>query len=97
MRAGQWLTNRGIAAARTSWERAKQVADRLPPGEPDLLSLRIAPRTLLCASAYRGGGRVDDTGFDELRGLCEQAGDKKVARNRDGRPAGIDESAQSNS
>ncbi|WP_396931591.1 AAA family ATPase [Mycolicibacterium sp.] len=77
MRAGQWLTNRGIAAARTSWERAKQVADRLPPGERDLLSLRIAPRTLLCASAYRGGGRVDDTGFDELRGLCEQAGDKR--------------------
>ncbi len=77
MRAGQWLTNRGIAAARTSWERAKQVADKLPADERDLLSLRIAPRTLLCASAYRGGGRVDDTGFDELRELCEQADDKR--------------------
>lgn len=77
MRAGQWLTNRGIAAARASWERAKQVADRLPADERDLLSLRIAPRTLLCASAFRGGGRVDDTGFDELRHLCEQADDKR--------------------
>lgn len=77
MRAGQWLTNRDIAAARASWQRARQVADRLPADTPDHLALRIAPRTLLCASAYRGGGRVDDTGFDELRELCEQAGDKR--------------------
>jgi class 3 adenylate cyclase len=77
MRAGQWLTNRDIAAARTSWQRARQVADQLPADLPDHLAFRIAPRTLLCASAYRGGGRVDDTGFDELRELCEQAGDKR--------------------
>ncbi|WP_319437648.1 ATP-binding protein [Mycobacterium sp. RTGN5] len=77
MRAGQWLTNRDIAAARASWQRARQVADRLPADTPDHLALRIAPRTLLCASAYRGGGRIDDTGFDELRALCEQAGDKR--------------------
>jgi len=76
MRAGQWLTNRDIAAARASWQRARSVADELP-GDVDQLGLRIAPRTLLCASAYRGGGRVDDTGFDELRELCEQAGDKR--------------------
>lgn len=77
MRAGQWLTNRGIAAARTSWARAKEVADKLSADEPDSLALRIAPRTLLCASAYRGGGRVDDTGFDELRELCERADDRR--------------------
>ncbi|SBS75149.1 Membrane-anchored adenylyl cyclase [uncultured Mycobacterium sp.] len=77
MRAGQWLTNRDIAAARASWQRARQVADRLPAETPDHLALRIGPRTLLCASAYRGGGRIDDTGFDELRDLCEKAGDKR--------------------
>ena len=77
MRAGQWLTNRGIAAARTSWERAKHVADNLPADQRDLLALRIAPRTLLCASAFRGGGRVDDTGFEELRDLCNQADDPR--------------------
>ncbi|WP_286171854.1 adenylate/guanylate cyclase domain-containing protein [Mycobacterium sp. BK086] len=77
MRAGQWLTNRDIAAARASWQRARQVADELPNNSPDIVALRIAPRTLLCASAYRGGGRVADTGFDELRVLCEQADDRR--------------------
>ena len=77
MRAGQWLTNRDIAAARASWQRARQVADLLPDTAPDSVTLRIAPRTLLCASAYRGGGRVDDTGFNELRELCERAGDRR--------------------
>ncbi|GAY17300.1 cyclase [Mycobacterium sp. shizuoka-1] len=77
MRAGQWLTNRDIAAARSSWQRARQVADRLPADEPNRQSLRIEPRTLLCASAYRGRGRIDESGFDELRELCEQAGDRR--------------------
>jgi class 3 adenylate cyclase len=77
MRAGQWLTNRDIAAARASWQRARQVADLLPADEPNLQWLRIEPRTLLCASAYRGRGRIDDTGFDELRALCESAGDRR--------------------
>ncbi|AKK29024.1 adenylate/guanylate cyclase domain-containing protein [Mycobacterium sp. EPa45] len=77
MRAGQWLINRDISAARTSWARAKQVADRLPADEADRLAMRITPRTLLCTSAYRGGGRVDDTGFEELRELCEQADDRR--------------------
>ncbi len=76
MKAGAWLTNRDIAAARTSWLRARQVADRLPPDLPDRTAMRIAPRTMLCTSAYRGGGSVDDTGFDELRELCTQAGDQ---------------------
>lgn len=77
MRAGSWLTNRDIAAARASWRRAKEVADRLPADEPAQLCMRITPRTLLCASAYRGGGPISDTGFEELRELCERAGDKR--------------------
>ena len=35
------------------------------------------PRTLLCASAFRVGGSGAETGFDELRELCDDAGDKR--------------------
>jgi adenylate cyclase len=77
MRAAAWLTNRDIAAARARWRRARQVADRLPAEEPDRTSMRIAPRTLLCASAWRVGGSVADTGFDELQQLCTVAGDTR--------------------
>src|SRR6516225_6888208 len=77
MRAGTWSTNRDIAAAQTSWRRARQVADALPDDDPDRLSMRIAPRTLLCGSAFRVGGSGADTGFDELRDLCIGAGDQR--------------------
>jgi adenylate cyclase len=70
MRAGTWLTNRDIGAARTSWQRARQIADHLPADEPDRSSMRIAPRALLCGSTWRAGGSIADTGFDELRELC---------------------------
>jgi adenylate cyclase len=77
MRAGTWSTNRDIAAAHTSWRRARQVADRLPADDPDRMSMRIAPRTLLSGSAWRVGGSGADTGFDELRDLCATAGDQR--------------------
>ena len=76
MRAGTWSTNRDIAAAQTSWRRAGQVADALPDDDPDRAAMRIAPRTLLCGSAFRVGGSGADTGFDELRELCTAAGDQ---------------------
>jgi adenylate cyclase len=77
MRAGSWSTNRDIAAARLSWQRARQVADRLRPNDPGRMPMRIAPRTLLCATAWRVGGSVADTGFDELRELTTAAGDQR--------------------
>jgi adenylate cyclase len=70
MRAGTWSNYRDIRAARMSWHRAAQVADRLPADDPDRASMRIAPRTLLCGSTWRAGLGVADTGFDELRDLC---------------------------
>ncbi|HTM85710.1 MAG TPA: AAA family ATPase, partial [Mycobacterium sp.] len=76
MRAGTWLTNRDIAAARLSWHRARQVADRLHGEDPGRAAMRIAPRTLLCLSTWRAGGTVADTGFEELRELASAAGDK---------------------
>ena len=77
MRAGTWSTIRDIAAAHTSWRRARQVADRLPDDDPDRMAMRITPRTLLCASAWRVGGSGADNGFDELRELCTAAGDQR--------------------
>ena len=76
MRAGGWLTFRDIAAARLCWQRARQVADRLPAEDTRRQSMRIAPRALLCATAFRVGGAVDEDGFDELRRLTGMAGDK---------------------
>ena len=40
------------------------------------MSMRIAPRALLCLSVWRAGGSVADTGFDELRELTITSGDK---------------------
>ncbi len=77
MRAGTWSTFRDMGAARTSWRRARQVADRLSPDDSDRLTMRIAPRTLLCATAFRAGGSGADTGFEELRELCVAAGDRQ--------------------
>ncbi|MGH3561870.1 MAG: ATP-binding protein [Mycobacterium sp.] len=75
MRAGAWAQYRDIRAARVSWVRARQVADRLPTDYPDRASMRIAPRTLLCGSTSWVSGTVSSAGFDELRDLCTAAGD----------------------
>ena len=76
MRAGAWAANRDIAAARLSWERARRVADALPGDHPNRLAMRIAPRTLLCGSAWRRFHDDIAARFEELRELCAQAGDK---------------------
>jgi class 3 adenylate cyclase len=76
MRAATWATNRDIGAARQSWERAQQIADALPADDPNRTTMRIAPRTMLCGTAYRGHVNVADARFDELRRLCAASGDK---------------------
>jgi len=76
MRAAGWLANRDIAAARRSWERARTIADALPAQEPDRVAMRIAPRTMLCGTAYRGHVNVADARLDELRELCAASGDQ---------------------
>jgi class 3 adenylate cyclase len=76
MRAGAWSVFRDIRAARTNWQRARQVADQLPADAPDRASLQIAPRNLLCGTLWRTGGSIADTGFDELRDLCTSVNDK---------------------
>jgi class 3 adenylate cyclase len=76
MRAATWATNRDIAAARLSWERAQKIADALPAEDPNRAAMRIAPRTLLCGTAFRVHAHVAGDRFDELRELCTAAGDK---------------------
>jgi hypothetical protein len=76
MRAAAWATNRDLAAARVSWERAQSIADALPAGDPNRTAMRIAPRTMLCGTAYRLHLDVAGDRFDELRELCTAAGDK---------------------
>jgi class 3 adenylate cyclase len=75
MRAGAWAANRDIAAARASWERARKIADALPDDDPDRSAMRIAPRTMLCVSAFRVRASVSGD-FADLRELCNAAGDK---------------------
>ncbi|HUL98550.1 MAG TPA: adenylate/guanylate cyclase domain-containing protein, partial [Mycobacterium sp.] len=75
MRAGEWARFRDVKAAYTSWQRAREVADRLPLDDPDRPAMRIAPRVLICGNNWRVGLSVEETGFDELKNLCTSAGD----------------------
>ncbi|MDT7796524.1 MAG: hypothetical protein QOD59_5965, partial [Mycobacterium sp.] len=76
LRAGTWLNNRDIAAARVSWDRARQAADALPDDHPDRTAMRITPRTALCATDWRVHADDSIVRFEELRELCALAGDK---------------------
>ena len=76
MRAATWATNRDIAAAWLSWERANRIADALPDDDPDRAAMRIASRTMLCGHAWRVHVNVAGDRFEELRQLCTAAGDK---------------------
>jgi class 3 adenylate cyclase len=76
MRAATWATNRDIAAARLSWERARRIADTVPADDPNRAAMRIAPRTMLCGIAWRVHLDVAGARFEELRELCAAAGDK---------------------
>ncbi len=78
MRAAAWATNRDVGAARVSWERACRIADGLPDDDPGRLSMRIAPRAMLCATDNWQLRAFDESRgrFAELRELCSAAGDK---------------------
>jgi hypothetical protein len=76
MRAGAWLTTRDIASARRSWELARLAADSLPYDDADRTAMRIPPRTMLCATAWRVHETISGSRFEELRALCTATGDK---------------------
>jgi hypothetical protein len=76
MRAGAWSANRDVVAARLSWEGACRIADALPSDEPERMAMRIAPRTMLCASAWHGVYPSAAGRFEELQELCTLCDDK---------------------
>ena len=76
MRAGEWLRFRDINAARLSWQRASQVADQLAADDPDRKAMRVAPRALLCVTAFRTGSVFDENAFEETCQLADAADDK---------------------
>ena len=76
IRAATWATNRDIATARLSWDRAQTISDALPADDPSRAAMRIAPRTMLCGTGWRVHANVASHRFDELRELCAAAGDK---------------------
>ena len=87
MRAAEWLRPRDLAAARTQWESARGIADRLPDDHDDVIAMRIAPRTMLISTAIYVGDDVNaDEQYREFRDLTMQTGDMTVARDRNGRP-----------
>lgn len=77
MRAAGWSANRDVGAARTAWERARRIADKLPVADSSRLSMRIAPSTMLCATDWQARiGGVNRGRFAALEEMCEAAGDK---------------------
>jgi predicted ATPase len=76
MRAGEWSLARDIAAAVRSWERAALLADKLPNDDASTPAMRVAPRALLCANAFRVKRGDSAARFLELQKLCEAAADK---------------------
>ena len=84
MRAATWATNRDIAAARLSWERARKIADALPAEDPNRAAMRIAPRTMLCGIAWRVHVNVAGARFDELRAVVHRRRGQGVTGHRHG-------------
>lgn len=74
MRAATWSTHRDIAAARVSWERARQIADALPTDRLGRAQMQIAPRTMLCGAGWRVDAHIAGH-FQQLRELCALTGD----------------------
>ena len=76
MRAGNWLQFSDINAARLSWQRASPVADQLAADDPARNAMRVAPRALLCVTAFRTGSAFDEKAFEETCQLADAADDK---------------------
>ncbi|OBF85721.1 hypothetical protein A5791_22220 [Mycobacterium sp. 852002-51163_SCH5372311] len=76
MRAAAWLSQRDLAGACRSWERARACADAMPVDDARRSAMRIAARAMLCANAMRVRATDTDARFAELQQLCAAADDK---------------------
>ena len=87
MRAGDWSNYRDITAAQTSWQRARQVADRLPADDPD--RLRCASRRAPCSAATPGAsGAASPTPDSTNCATCARRRRQSVAGDRHDRDVG---------
>src|SRR3954468_12924223 len=76
-RAAGWPATRDGDAARVSGERPCRIADELPADDPGRLSMRTAPRAMLCATDFQARAVEESRGrFEELRELCNTSGDR---------------------
>ena len=76
MRAAERLKTVDMVAARSSWQRARRVADQLPEEKPGVLALMSAPRAMLAWTDWLVGADPDaDTCHSELRELTAKSGD----------------------
>jgi adenylate cyclase len=76
MRAAEWLQTRDMVAARSSWQRALEVADRLPAEHPTIMDMRVAPRKMLAWTDWLVGADPDANNcYEELRTLATASGD----------------------
>ena len=83
MRAAAWSTDRDLDAARLSWERARRIADALPADDPDQLSMRIAPRTMLCATDWQARAVHESRGrFAGAAGVVQRGRGQGLAGHR---------------
>lgn len=76
MRAGAWSMGRDISAAQLSWQRAVEVADSMPSDAEHRIAMRIAPRALICAHAWKSFHPDISSRFTELEELCKASDDK---------------------
>lgn len=75
MQAAEWLHHRNLAAARSCWEQASGIADRLPIDIADRDTRRAAPRAMLAMTAWMIISSNDgDRSLDEIRALTEASG-----------------------
>lgn len=69
--AAEWLRYRDIQGARTCWERAREIADSLPPEADGHERRRLIPRAMLAMTGWMvpHASAEDDRDIDDLRAL----------------------------
>ncbi|OBF29710.1 adenylate/guanylate cyclase domain-containing protein [Mycobacterium sp. ACS4331] len=78
MRAADWLQSRDIIAARSSWTRARDLADQMPADVELRQMLQTAPRAMLAWTEWMlGCDPESETNYRELRELAAQSGDTR--------------------
>ena len=68
-----------------SWERARKIADALPADDPSRAAMRIAPRTMLCGTAFRVHADISGGRLRRIAAVVHRSRGQGVAGHRHGR------------